>query len=369
MKLLHLTSFLFVFAISILSCKKKVNTVPDLQVRLDSLFQSFPDFSGVVLIAEKETVVYHKAFGFKDFEAQIKLDTADIFELASLSKQFTAMVIMMLQAQGRLNYDDSVSSFIPNLPYKGITLRHLLTHTSGLPDYQSVMDQHWDKSKVAGNKENIEYLIRYQPEVSFKPGEQYEYSNTGYMLLASIAEIASGEDFITLCQTLIFDPIGMASTGIRTKEEKSKIENFARGHIYVSEKQRYVSADSFPEFNYAIWLGNRKGPGRVSSTARDLFKWDQALYTERLVKESTLENAFSPMKLTTDSISYYGFGWDLGTDKELGEVVSHTGDNPGYQTEIIRFIDTRKTIILLNNNAHQKKSEIITFLRKALKEQ
>ena len=170
-----------------------------------------------------------------------------------------------------------------NIPYKNITIRHLLTHTSGLPDYQEIMDKHWDKSKVAGNKEILEYLNQYAPPKLFKAGEKYEYSNTGYVLLASIAEKSSGKDFIKLCRKWIFKPLKMRSTNIRTLKEKRETQNFAIGHIYVPEREQYVRADSFPSSDYTIWLGNRKGPGRVSSTAADLLQWDKALYSEKLV--------------------------------------------------------------------------------------
>ena len=337
------------------------------QEKIDSLFIVQKDFSGVVLIAENGNPVYHKAFGYREFENQIPLQTSDIFELASVSKQFTAMIIMMLKEKGKLNYDDSVSKYL-EIPYKGITIRHLLTHTSGLPDYQDIMDKYWDKTKVAGNPDCIEYLNKYAPAKLFEPGEKYTYSNTGYMLLASIAEKASGKDFIDLCRKWIFKKLKMKSTDIRTLKEKKATKNFAIGHIYVEERNKYVRADSFPSSNYTIWLGNRKGPGRISSTAVDLLKWDQALYTEKLIKQSTLQEAFTPMKLNDGSLSNYGFGWALRTDSILGKIVSHSGDNPGYKSQIIRYIDKKKTLILLNNNAHGSFNALLKQLEEELKD-
>ena len=335
------------------------------QKQIDSLFAVEKDFSGAVLIAENGKPIYHKAFGFREFENRIPLQTSDIFELASVSKQFTAMIIMMLKEKGLLGYDDSVSKYL-ELPYKGITIRNLLTHTSGLPDYQDIMDKYWDKTKVAGNPDCIEYLNKYAPAKRFEPGEKYEYSNTGYLLLASIAEKASGKDFIELCRKWIFRKLKMKSTDIRTLEEKKATKNFAIGHIYVEERNKWVRADSFPSSDYTIWLGNRKGPGRISSTAADLLKWDKGLYTEKLIKQSTLQEAFTPMKLNDGSLSNYGFGWSLRTDPTYGKIVSHEGDNPGYKTQIIRYIDKKKTIILLNNNAHRNFYSIIKQLEMML---
>jgi len=350
--------FLFLLIIS--------NNIFSQQEKLDSFFAAQKDFSGVVLIAENGKSIYQKAFGYRDFETKIPLQASDIFELASVSKQFTAMVIMMLKEKGLLNYNDSVSKYL-QIPYKGMTIRNLLTHTSGLPDYQDIMDKYWDKSKVAGNPDCIEYLNKYAPPKHFEPGEKYEYSNTGYMLLASIAEKASGKDFIELCRKWIFRKLKMKSTDIRTLGEKKATKNFAIGHIYVEERNKFVRADSFPSSNYTIWLGNRKGPGRISSTAADLLKWDKALYTEKLIKQSTLQEAFTPMKLNNGSLSNYGFGWELRNDPSFGKIVQHNGDNPGYKTQIIRYIDKKKTIILLNNNASKDFSLILKQLEGTIK--
>ena len=220
------------------------------------------------------------------------------------------------------------------------------------------MDSHWDKSKVANNNDIIAYLNKYAPPSQFEPGTKYEYSNTGYVFLASIAEAASGIDFIQLCNSLIFGPLHMNSTRIRTLIEKAALPNFALGHIYVPEKDFYQRADSFPSSNYTIWLGNRKGPGRISSTASDLLLWDQALYTEKLVSAASLEEAFSSMRLNDGSFSHYGFGWDLPDNTYRGRIVMHTGDNPGYHTLIVRNIGRHKTIIILSNNAYDKMNEL-----------
>jgi CubicO group peptidase (beta-lactamase class C family) len=326
----------------------------------DSLLQKHAaqNFSGVLLVAENGKPIYHKAVGCSEFANKDILQETDIFELASVSKQFTAMIIMILKEKGKLRYDDLLENYI-DIPYKGISIRHLLTHTSGLPDYQDIMDKYWDKSKVAGNADCIAYLHKYAPPKHFEPGVKFDYSNTGYLMLASVAEKITGKDFIELCNKWIFSKLKMKSTTIRTLAEKAVTKNFAIGHLYIKESAQYVRADSFPSSDYTIWLGNRKGPGRISSTAADLLKWDEALYTNRLVQQSTLTEAFAPMKLNDGSLSYYGFGWDINHDPELGNIVSHAGDNPGYKTQIIRFIDQHKTIILLNNNAHPGFSEII----------
>jgi CubicO group peptidase (beta-lactamase class C family) len=315
-----------------------------------------------VLIAENGKVKYNKAIGYIDYANLKPLNKNSIFELASVSKQFTAMTIMMVKEKGLLHYDDLVEKYI-NIPYKGMTIRQLLTHTSGLPDYQAIMDSYWDKSKVAGNDDIINYLNKYAPPKLFEPGEKYLYSNTGYVLLASILEKVSGRDFIEFCNTEIFNKLKMNHTAIRSLQEKAKIKNFAIGHVFVPERNDYIRADSFPSSNYTIWLGNRKGPGRISSTADDLLKWDQALYTNYLLSQTTLEEAFTPMLLNNGAISNYGFGWDLIPEHNI---VWHNGDNPGYKTLIIRFLKTKTTLIVLCNNATDEFVNLTDQLKKII---
>lgn len=350
------TIFILLFiAVLTASCQKKGEALvdnPSITYQIDSLFNGAPDFSGVVLIAEQGKPVYEKAFGFRNFDTRIPITTSDIFEMASVSKQFTAMTVMMLKEEGLLDYDEFIEKYLPNLPYKGITIRHLLTHTSGLPDYYTVMDEHWNKDKVATNQDIIEYLIKYAPPKIFEPGAQYQYSNTGYVLLGSITEAVSGQRFEQFVKERIFDPLQMTSTAIRSNEQKSQLANLAHGHIYVEEKSKYMRADSFPSSNYTIWLGGRNGPGRVSATAADLLRWDQALCTDQLVAPGTISEAFRPATLNDGSISNYGFGWVIVPESNLGKIVFHTGSNPGYKTIIVRYLDAKKTLIMLNNNAH-----------------
>ncbi|MBS1487630.1 MAG: beta-lactamase family protein [Bacteroidetes bacterium] len=346
--------------------RKETSSVKTLSQRIDSIMTTVPDFSGVVLVADRDKPIYHKAFGYTHRETKQPMDTSAVFELASVSKQFTAMLIAMLSEEGKLHYDDAIKKYLPGLPYPNITIRHLLNHTSGLPDYQKLMDEKWDKSKVANNDDIIFYLKKFHPASLFNPGEKYEYSNTGYVLLGSIVEKVSGKDFITFAHEKIFDPLQMKNTDIRSKAQKDQISNFARGYTYAEDKKRYILADSFPSSNYTIWLGGRKGPGRVSSTSSDLLKWSTALNNAQIVSEKTLNEIYSTARLNDGTLSNYGFGWMLKMDSTLGKVVYHTGDNPGYKTEIFRCLDCHKTIIVLCNNAHPQFENMMKALVKQL---
>lgn len=338
---------------------------PSVKAKADSILASHPSFSGVVLVAEKGRPVFHKAYGYRDFNRRDPVRRNDVFELASVSKQFTAAIIGMLQQEGRLQFDDSVSKYL-NIPWKDITIRQLLNHTSGLPDYQAVMDRYWDKSRVAGNPEILEYLNRYPPAMRFKPGTRFEYSNTGYVFLASIAETVSGIDFIELCRSRIFHPARMRLANVRTLAEKAALRRFARGHVYVVKEKRFVRADSFPSSDYTLWLGNRKGPGRVSARATDLLRWDQALYTDKYLSEATKAEAFKPARLNDGRLSHYGFGWFLERTARGGEVIWHDGDNPGYRTMFRRYPHSGHTLIVLCNNYYDGFERMVKALEAAL---
>ena len=322
-------------------------------------------FSGVVLVAEQDRPVFYRAYGKRSYVTGEKLKRTDIFELASVSKTFTSAAIMMLAQEGNLGYDDPVEKFL-QVPYPGITIRHLLTHTSGLPDYQEVMDRHWDKSKVAGNEDILAYLNRYAPPRLFGPGERFEYSNTGYVLLGSIAEKASGVDFVEFVRKRIFQPTGMRNADIRTPAEKKDLRNLAKGHILVKESGRNVPADLFPSSNYTIWLGNRKGPGRVSATAKDLLKWDRTLTSTLLLEEKTKSEAFCPATLNDGKNSDYGFGWFLSKTDKGEDILWHDGDNPGYKTVIRRYPSSDRVLIILSNNYYAGFEALKDGLEKSL---
>ena len=362
---LHYTRCFIQFCIILLCCGASVAQSRgslNIDSILDQHFKKNDPYNGVILIAEKGKIVFQQAYGYRDIETGVKLKVDDVFELASVSKQFTAMIVMMLQQEGKLNYDDLVEQYL-SIPYKGITIRHLLNHTSGLPDYQDIMDKHWDKSKAAGNNDILEYLSKYAPPAMFIPGAKYEYSNTGYVLLASIAEKASSEDFSLMLRKRIFSKLNMKHTDIRTVAEKKKLSNLAYGHMLVEGATSYKKADSFPSSNYTIWLGNREGPGRISSTAEDLLKWDRALYDRTFLTPEMISEAFKPAVLNDGKLSQYGFGWDLVNDKRFGKIVEHNGDNPGYKTQIVRYIDADMTIILLCNNAHANFPTLLAALK------
>jgi CubicO group peptidase (beta-lactamase class C family) len=342
---------LFVF----LTLQASIASAQNLQPEFETFFAKLEQdtlFNGNILIAHKGKVVYQKSIGYADFATQRKLNENSIFELASVSKQFTAMGIMILEKEGKLRFEDSLRKFIPELPYNRITIRHLLNHTSGLPDYMKHMMGVWDNSKIATNEDMIEFLAKKRPSVEFSPGEKYEYSNTGYALLASIIERVSGKSFGEYVAAKIFKPLGMNNTFVYTRRYKPKtVPNYAYGFVLdrAKETRRYVLPDSTLDNNYVYQFDGIVGDGTVNSTAGDMLKWDRALRTTKLVSQRSLDQAVTKGRLNNGDSTTYGFGWQISYDSVLGPRYSHSGGWPGYATFIARYPKSDWTVIVLRN--------------------
>jgi CubicO group peptidase (beta-lactamase class C family) len=323
--------------------------------KIDSLLNAYytkGKINGNFLVAEKGKVIYSKSFGYADKETKEKLDENTIFELASCSKQFTAMGIMILKERGKLNLEDELGKYIPELSfYKGVIIKNLLNHTSGLPDYMELLDSLFDKTKIATNKDIIDLFAKEQPKVSFEPNSKFEYSNTGFALLASIIENVSGLSFGDFLAESIFKPLQMNRTFVYTRRyAPKKIDNYAYGYVYSDSLNKFVLPDELPETEIVIWLDGIVGDGCVNSTVNDLLKWDRALYTDKLISKKGIKAVFMAQTLNDKSKSNYGYGWGLDKNKTFGEIASHSGGWPGYVTFIDRHIGEDRTIIALQNH-------------------
>ena len=293
-----------------------------------------------VIVIRDGTVVKRVAYGLADLARGGPIGTDTAFRLASVSKQFTAMAIMLLAEAGRLGYDDPIVRFLPELSRfgEGVHIRHLLTHTAGLPDYYDVMVQ------VAGverphTRHALDVFSRWG-EPRFAPGERHEYSNPGYELLALIVERASGRSYADFLHERIFAPLGM--TGSVVFDERAPPVP-KRAYGYRRQGDGFALDDDDP-LNYVI------GSGGIYSTAEDLARWDQALQGERLVRAETLAQAFRPTRLASGEDYPYGFGWSL--EEHLGRRrVAHTGSWLGFRTAIARYPDDHLSVIVLSNFA------------------
>jgi len=306
------------------------------QQQLDSLFrvlQKRKGFNGTVLITQYNKVIYKGAFGYADFSKKDTLTTHNSFQLASVSKQFTAMAIMMLQEAGKLKYDDEVQRFFPDFPYEGITIRHLLTHRSGLPNYTYFTEKYWpDRKAFISNEEVIRLMTVHQPQVYYRPNLRFNYSNTGYVLLAAIVAKASGMPFDQFIEQKIFRPLGMQHSWVLT-DKRAVIPPG-----YTARRQKR-------EIDFLDGVQGDKG---IYSTVEDLYKWDQALYTEKLVKRATLDEAFTGAGHETQKEDY-GFGWRLRKLAGIEPVEYHGGLWHGFNNYFMRNRKDHSAIIVLSN--------------------
>ena len=320
------------------SCEK-APTDPSLAVDalfLDGRTDAAP--GAAVIVIQDGKILKKAGYGMADLELGTPIESDTAFRLASVSKQFTAMAIMLLEEEGRLGYDEPVTRFLPELSRFGddLTIRHLLTHTGGLPDYYDVMVQ------VSGverplTKHALDVFSSWG-EPLFAPGKRYEYSNPGYELLALIVERASGRRFPEFVETRIFAPLGMTSSVVMD-EPSPHIAKRALG--YRENGDAFEEYDDDP-LNYIF------GSGGIYSTVEDVYHWDQALYTGQLVRAETLEEAFSPVRYNSGEEYPYGFGWRLGD--HLGRRrVAHSGGWVGFSTFIARYVDDGFSVIVLCN--------------------
>lgn len=323
--------------------------------RIDSVLNALHragKLNGNVLVAEKGNIVYNKSFGFADEAKKKKLDKNSIFELASVSKPFTAMAIVILAEKGKLSIDDKVSQHIPELAFYGnITLRNLLNHTSGIPDYMIFADTYFDKTKIATNQDLLTILEKHKPALQFEPGTRWAYSNTGYDLLALIVERVSGMSFGDYLRKAIFKPLKMNNTFVYARRlAPRKIDNYAYGYSYSERLGKHVLPEEQDGSSFAVWLDGLAGAGSVNSTVMDLLKWDRALYTNKLISPEGMKAVFADPGVTKTQSERYGLGWFLEEFADLGHIVNHSGGWPGYRTFLDRHIDQDKTIIVLLNH-------------------
>lgn len=302
--------------------------------------QQSREFSGTVLIADQGKVIHSGAYGYADLSNRDTLDLDAPFQLASVSKIFTATAVMILHERGKIDYDQSVQAYLPQFPYSSITVRHLLNHRSGLCRYMALSDTYWDKQQYIRNEDVLDLLTEHQPELWFVPGTQFNYINTNYALLALIVEQQAQMAFEVFLQKEIFDPLCMAHTWTARKRINDKIPNEVQGYKRRRKGYRHVGRD---------YLDGVLGDKGIYSTATDLFRFDQALYTEKLVTNETLAEAFSPgsEELITHN---YGFGWRMKTWQQ--GLVYHFGWWRGFRSCFIRDMDSQKTIIILGNRDH-----------------
>ena len=328
------------------------------QAQIGSIFAHLTDGKSpgvAVLVRKGGRTVFQRGYGVRDLRTFRKIDSRTNFRLASCTKQFTAMATMLLAHDGKLRYDMRLTDIFPDFPDYGraITVRHLLTHTSGLPDYEDLMGDTWTASHQIQDEEVLRLLKHAAPK--FASGTSWAYSNSGYVLLGLIVARISGAPFPQFLHDRIFQPLHMTGSVAYVKG-KNTVPNRAFGHT--KENGRFIESD---QSGTSATLGD----GGIYSNIDDLAKWDAALQNHSLLSQEEMRAAWQPVTLADGSEPHwpkipgddnlnpgklvsYGFGWFLDTYKTHARMW-HFGSTMGFRTAVERFTQERLTIIILCN--------------------
>jgi CubicO group peptidase (beta-lactamase class C family) len=312
-------------------------------VRAEMQHQHIPGLA--LLVARGGKIVRAEGFGLANVELEVPVKPETVFQSGSVGKQFTATAVMMLAEEGKVGLDDPLTQYFPNAPasWKGVTVRELLSHTAGFTDYPEKFDfrKDWTEDELLNMVENI--------PLAFPPGAKWDYSNLGYLTLGILIHRVTREFYGDFLQQRIFKPLGMEST--RIISEADIVPNRAAGYRLVKgelKNQEWVAP-----------MVNTTADGSLYFTILDLAKWDAALYGEKLLKRSSLDLMWTPVKLKSGQPNKdgYGFGWFIGV-RNGHRVIQHDGAWQGFKTAIARYADDHLTVVVLANLAEAKPGEI-----------
>lgn len=298
-------------------------------------------FNGTVLYAEKGKVLYRKSFGVMDCRTNQPLSATSSFNLASVTKQFIGMCIMILKERGQLQIDDDVRKYIPELPYDSISIRNLLTHTSGIPEYFAVFQRYKSLLDTLTNEKMITLFSLHKPALDFATGTKWNYCNTNYVLLVSIIERISKQPIDVFVKKNITAPLGLRDTYVYQLLMPLIPSNHVYGFEETGEKRKL---NDLTPFDGVV------GDGNMYSSVEDLYKWEQSLSTEKLVKKEILAEAFEPVRLKDGTTHAYGFGWFIENQQE--RQYSHSGGWAGFRNLIYRDVKNNRTLVLLSSGSN-----------------
>lgn len=308
-----------------------------LQDKMDTLLTAYAKenkFNGVVLVAQKGTVLYQKGFGYKDAALKVPMNVHTIFQIGSLTKQFTAAVIMQLQQEGKLSVTDKLNKYFTGFAHGDkITLEHLLTHTSGIYNYTN--DTAWakgDLTKHYSQAQSLEKFKSYPPD--FEPGTNFNYSNSGYSILGYIIERVTGKPYEQVVRERILQPVGMTNSGFDFTHLKSPAK--AVGYMAVTKDKTIPAPIVDSTIAYAA--------GSLYSTVGDLYKWERAISTNKILQPESWKAVFTPYKRK------YGYGWNI--DSSNGRLTTmHGGGIHGFTSHLLRFPQEELVVIVLDNTS------------------
>ncbi|MGQ0646576.1 MAG: serine hydrolase domain-containing protein [Gemmatimonadaceae bacterium] len=330
-------------ASAIASCEPAPSTARSTMLAIDSLFAAFdkPGMPGAsVLVAHDDSVIVRASYGLADVDSSRRVTPETNFRLASVSKQFTATAVMLLAAEGRLATSDAASKYLEVLPAfaKEVSIRHLLTHTSGLWDYEDFVPD--TQTRQVKDLDALTLVATHSDSLYFSPGSQWRYSNTGYALLALIVERVSGMRYADFLATRIFAPVGMTST-VAHEQGRTIVANRAYGHRVIGDSVRRTD-----QSNTSAVLGD----GGIYSSIADLSRWDAALQRGALLPDTLWKEMTTPFVLNDGRATEYGYGWFIETFAGTRRL-RHHGETRGFTNIIYRFPERRLTIVVLTNRS------------------
>lgn len=300
-------------------------------------------FNGHVLYAEDGKILYNKSFGYENLRTKKELTNASVFQLASTSKPFTAIAVLKLQEAGKLQIDMPVIFYLPDFPYKNVTVKNLLQHRSGLPNYINIADKYWSKSVPLTNKDITPLLRKYAKTLVFTPDSRFQYSNTNYAYLALIVEKVSDKKFCDFLKDEIFTPLGMENSYVYNSFTKNN-KNAVVGYDYSRRSGFFERPCDF--------LDGVVGDKGIYSTAEDLFLFDQALYDYNFISQQSLNAAFSPaIPFDEKHNRDYGLGFRVKKTEDGNDIAYHNGWWKGFRTFYIHDYQNKRTLIWLNNRS------------------
>ena len=309
---------------------------------LDVLFKkrAKAGFNAAVLIAQGGQIIYQNAFGYSDIKKKTPLTLHSQFQLASASKPLTAAGILLLKDQGKLSLNDSIQKYFPLFPYPGITIKHLLSHRSGLANYIYFCEPYGDEKncyngKVFDNASMLNIIINTKPDLYSKPDKKFEYCNTNYALLALIIEKVSHQSYATFMREQMFDTLGMSESFV--VGDKDRMKNKTTGHTPSGKEEEEVYADDV------------YGDKGIYSTVGDLFKFNKALYSEKLLKSGTIIESYAGYSNEHKGKRNYGLGWRIVDNGKAGKIIYHNGWWHGYSSLFYRRPSDETCIIVLSN--------------------
>jgi len=312
--------------------------------KLDSLLKRIHkrnDFHGAVLVAKNEKIVYENQIGTADFKKKTPLNKESVFQLASVSKQFTAAAIMLLNERNQIKLTDTVNTYFPDFPYKAVTIKNLLNHTAGLPKYFWIAEHEWQQEKAPTNSEMMEFLESTDVKRYFKPGRNFDYSNTGYFVLASIVEKISGTSFSSFLKKNIFEPLQMDHSYVYSFENDAIGEHQLDGYrLYRGWRHIKIPGT----VNDAI-----VGDKNVYTTAEDLFKWTKGLNSGSFLTKQSLALMYSKGESIYGRKIPYGFGFRIDTKEENS--IYHYGKWNGFSTGLTMYLEDNLVVIVLEHTS------------------